>query len=371
MNALPKPEVHEQPLYFRHQKVYPREVSGRYARLRTLSVWVLLGIFYLLPWLQWGDRQAVLFDLPARKFFILGLVFWPQDFIFLTWLLIIAALALFFFTAIGGRLWCGYACPQTVWTEAFLWMEQLAEGDRPARMKLDRAPWDGRGAFLVGLGPRSFLWTSRMAGACGTGACTGTAVESAAECLAGDRAPGRAGRRFHALIPSRPSSGYRRSLDLFFSAFRMEAWAPRHQRPSAHGNRVWKRYLHQTPSRVCSGSSESASGAGSRTAVHAQRVSYGDSGKRYSGHDLFCLDLRPAYSSSAVPDPKRHRRAAGSLGAEHRDGGGWIRRSEPVRLYVYGKSVPSVLDTGRDRHRPAPSVSRAGDPVRIQSGAPR
>ena len=93
--------------YLKHQKVYPREVQGRFARLRTLSVWVLLGIFYLLPWLQWGDRQAVLFDLPARKFFIFGLVFWPQDFIFLTWLLIIAALALFFFTAVGGRLWCG------------------------------------------------------------------------------------------------------------------------------------------------------------------------------------------------------------------------------------------------------------------------
>ena len=158
MNALPKPEVHEQPLYFRHQKVYPREVSGRYARLRTLSVWVLLGIFYLLPWLQWGDRQAVLFDLPARKFFILGLVFWPQDFIFLTWLLIIAALALFFFTAIGGRLWCGYACPQTVWTEAFLWMEQLAEGDRPARMKLDRAPWDARKLARKTL--KQVLWVS-------------------------------------------------------------------------------------------------------------------------------------------------------------------------------------------------------------------
>ena len=89
--------------YYAHQKVYPRETNGRFARLRVLSVWVLLGIFYVLPWLSWGERQAVLFDLPARKFFILGLVFWPQDFIFLTWLLIIAALSLFFFTAVGGR----------------------------------------------------------------------------------------------------------------------------------------------------------------------------------------------------------------------------------------------------------------------------
>ncbi len=143
-------------LYLAEAKVYPREVKGRYARLRTLSVWVLLGIFYLLPWLMWDGRQAVLFDLPARKFFILGLVFWPQDFIFLTWLLIIAALALFFFTAIGGRLWCGYACPQTVWTETFLWMERFVEGDRAARVKLDKAPWSARKLGRKSL--KQFLW---------------------------------------------------------------------------------------------------------------------------------------------------------------------------------------------------------------------
>jgi cytochrome c oxidase accessory protein FixG len=144
--------------YLKHQKVYPREVQGRFARLRTLSVWVLLGIFYLLPWLEWGERQAVLFDLPARKFFIFGLVFWPQDFIFLTWLLIIAALSLFFFTAVGGRLWCGYACPQTVWTETFLWMEKWAEGDRNARMKLDRAPWSA--GKLARKSFKQFLWVT-------------------------------------------------------------------------------------------------------------------------------------------------------------------------------------------------------------------
>jgi cytochrome c oxidase accessory protein FixG len=118
----------------------------------------LLGIFYVLPWVQWEGRQAVLFDLPARKFFILGLVFWPQDFIFLTWLLIIAALALFFFTAIGGRLWCGYACPQTVWTETFLWMERFAEGDRGARLKLDKAPWSARKLARKSL--KQFLWVA-------------------------------------------------------------------------------------------------------------------------------------------------------------------------------------------------------------------
>ena len=128
-------------LYAAHQKVYPREITGRFARLRTLSVWVLLGIFYVFPWLQWGGRQLVLFDLPARKFFIFGLVFWPQDFIFLTGLLIIAALSLFFFTAIAGRLWCGYACPQTVWTETFLWMERFAEGNRATLDQIGKRFW--------------------------------------------------------------------------------------------------------------------------------------------------------------------------------------------------------------------------------------
>jgi cytochrome c oxidase accessory protein FixG len=145
-----------EPLYAAHQKVYPREVTGRFARLRVLSAWVLLGIFYLLPWVPWGERQAVLFDLPARKFFIFGIVFWPQDFIFLSWLLIIAALSLFFFTAIAGRLWCGYACPQTVWTEVFLWMEKVTEGDRGARLKLDRAPWSA--AKIARKSGKQFLW---------------------------------------------------------------------------------------------------------------------------------------------------------------------------------------------------------------------
>ncbi len=103
-------------LYAAHQKVYPREVRGRFSRWRIASVIVLLGVFYLLPWIRFDGRQAVLFDLPARQFHIFGLTFLPQDFFFLTWLLVIAALSLFFFTALAGRLWCGYACPQTVWT---------------------------------------------------------------------------------------------------------------------------------------------------------------------------------------------------------------------------------------------------------------
>jgi cytochrome c oxidase accessory protein FixG len=128
-------------LYAAHQKVYPREVQGRFNRLRVIAVIALLGLFYALPWVTWNGHQAVLFDLPARKFYIFGLTFFPQDFFLLTWLLIIAALSLFFFTAIAGRLWCGFACPQTVWTEMFVWLERWTEGTRQQRMKLDNAPW--------------------------------------------------------------------------------------------------------------------------------------------------------------------------------------------------------------------------------------
>ncbi|MDH3631244.1 MAG: cytochrome c oxidase accessory protein CcoG [Gammaproteobacteria bacterium] len=130
----------ENTLYAAHKKIYPREVSGRFTRLRMLSVIVLLGIYYLTPLLRWDGRQALLFDLPARKFYIFGLTLWPQDFIYLAALLILAGLSLFFFTALVGRVWCGYACPQTVWTEAYLWMERKIEGKRTSRMKLDKAP---------------------------------------------------------------------------------------------------------------------------------------------------------------------------------------------------------------------------------------
>ena len=143
-------------LYAARQKIYPREIDGRFQRLRTIAAWVLLGIFYVIPWIPWGGRQAVLFDLPARKFHIFGLTLWPQDFYFLTWLLVIAALALFFFTALAGRLFCGYACPQTVWTETFLWMERLVEGNRSQQMKLARAPWGTE--KILRKGGKQLLW---------------------------------------------------------------------------------------------------------------------------------------------------------------------------------------------------------------------
>jgi polyferredoxin len=127
--------------YVSESKIYPRGVTGPLQKLRHAAVLWLLGMFYLFPWLRWDGRQAVLFDLPARKFHVFSLTFWPQDFLFLALLLIMAALTLFFFTALAGRLWCGYACPQTVWTEVFLMMERWTEGRRIERMRLDAAPW--------------------------------------------------------------------------------------------------------------------------------------------------------------------------------------------------------------------------------------
>ena len=111
-------------LYAAQEKIYPRSVAGFFSAWRWVTVWITQLVFYGLPWLQWNDRQAVLFDLEARRFYIFGLVLHPQDFIYLTGLLVISALALFLFTAIAGRLWCGYACPQTVYTEIFLWIEK-------------------------------------------------------------------------------------------------------------------------------------------------------------------------------------------------------------------------------------------------------
>lgn len=145
-----------QSLYVKEPKVYPREVSGRYARLRNLATWVLLGAFYVTAWIQIDGQQILLFDLPAREFHIFGLTFWPQDFFLLTLLLAIAAVSLFFFTALAGRLWCGYACPQTVWTEVFVWLERITEGRRNQRIKLDKAPWSMD--KLRRKGAKQFLW---------------------------------------------------------------------------------------------------------------------------------------------------------------------------------------------------------------------
>ena len=126
-------------------------------------VWATQLVFYGLPWLSVGDRQAMLFDIAARRFYIFNMVLYPQDLIYLTGLLVISALSLFLFTAIAGRLWCGYTCPQTVYTEIFMWVERKIEGDRVTRMRLDKssltfekfARKSAKHAVWLGIG----LWT--------------------------------------------------------------------------------------------------------------------------------------------------------------------------------------------------------------------
>ena len=143
-------------LYAASKKIYPRSVEGIFAYWRWIFVALTQLIFYGLPWLEWGTRQAVLFDLASRRFYIFGLVLYPQDFIYLTGLLVISALALFLFTAVAGRLWCGYACPQTVYSEIFLWIERKIEGDRSARMRLDDADFSLE--KLVKKWYKHFIW---------------------------------------------------------------------------------------------------------------------------------------------------------------------------------------------------------------------
>ncbi len=127
-------------LYQKREKIYQRHLTGFFQTLRVITIWVTLGVYFLGPWLSWDGRQGVLFDLPERKFYIFWFTFWPQDFLYLSWLLIIAAFTLFFVTVLAGRIWCGYTCPQTVWTTFFMWIEYITEGDRNKRIKLDAAP---------------------------------------------------------------------------------------------------------------------------------------------------------------------------------------------------------------------------------------
>jgi len=153
-NSLPQPGLAqagspvEAELYEVQRTIYPRAVHGWFASWRVAVVLATQLVYYGGPWLTWNERQAVLFDLAARKFYIFGVVFWPQDFILLTALLVISALSLFLFTAIAGRLWCGFACPQTVYTEIFMWIEHKLEGDHLARMKLDRQGMSMRKVLL-------------------------------------------------------------------------------------------------------------------------------------------------------------------------------------------------------------------------------
>jgi len=126
-------------LYEAQKKIYPRSTSGYFTNWRWIMIWITQIVFYGVPWLQWGERQALLLDITTHRFYIFGLILYPQDLIYLAVILIISALSLFLFTAVAGRLWCGFSCPQSVYTEIFLWVERKIEGDRAARIRLDNA----------------------------------------------------------------------------------------------------------------------------------------------------------------------------------------------------------------------------------------
>jgi cytochrome c oxidase accessory protein FixG len=164
LNEVAPAEVAEVDLYQKREKIYTRKIEGFFQRLRLYTGWPLLIGYFALPWLEWGGRQAILFDLPARKFHILGMTFWPQDFSMLAFLLIIAAYSLFAVTVVAGRVWCGYTCPQTVWTSIFMYLEQRFEGSRNQRMKLDKAPMSLEKFARKGMKHSSWLFVAFMTG---------------------------------------------------------------------------------------------------------------------------------------------------------------------------------------------------------------
>ncbi|MCP2040261.1 cytochrome c oxidase accessory protein FixG [Neisseria sp. HSC-16F19] len=140
MAQAPKEQVVQ--LYQGSKRIHPKLAKGRFANLRILAIVATQLFFYGMPWINWSGRQAVWFDIPGRHFYIFGMVLSPGDLIYLAGLLMISAFGLFWWTTIAGRLWCGYACPQTVYTEIMLWIDHLVEGDRNKRLKLDKSPWN-------------------------------------------------------------------------------------------------------------------------------------------------------------------------------------------------------------------------------------
>ncbi len=149
------------PLYAAHRKIHPKSVKGRFRRLKWWLSAVFLALYLVLPWMRW-DRgpglpdQAVLFDLEAQRFYLFGAELWPQQVYIMTGAMILAAVGLFLATAVAGRVWCGFACPQTVWTDLFVWVEAWVEGDRGARIRLDKGPRDG--AYVMKKTVKHALW---------------------------------------------------------------------------------------------------------------------------------------------------------------------------------------------------------------------
>ncbi len=160
--ARPVNRKEDRPLYAAREKIHPRLARGRFRTLKWLVMAATLGIYYLLPWLRWGrgpdlPDQAVLLDMANNRFFFFFLEIWPQEFYFVTGLLVLAALTLFLFTSVAGRVWCGYTCPQTVWTDLMIMVERFWQGDRNARIALDRRPWGPVKIFKKGMTHLSWL----------------------------------------------------------------------------------------------------------------------------------------------------------------------------------------------------------------------
>ena len=145
-DALSRAQQKASPLYVGRVEVYPKAIKGRFRTIKWTALIVLLGLYYLAPWIRWdrgpgAPSQAILADFETRRIYFFWIEIWPQEVYFLTGILMLAAFGLFLATAAFGRLWCGYACPQTVWTDLFMWVERLIEGDRAQRMRLDQQPW--------------------------------------------------------------------------------------------------------------------------------------------------------------------------------------------------------------------------------------
>ncbi|MGH8492593.1 MAG: cytochrome c oxidase accessory protein CcoG [Moraxellaceae bacterium] len=143
-------------LYASREKIQARSITGLFQNIRIVTIWATLGLYFLLPWITWDGRQALLFDLPNRKFYIFWWTFLPQDFFFLSWLLILAAFSLFALTVFAGRVYCGYMCPQTVWTKVFMIIEHFTEGERNARLRMDKAGFSLE--KLLRRGSKHTLW---------------------------------------------------------------------------------------------------------------------------------------------------------------------------------------------------------------------